>query len=102
MAEVSIWHVTGDAGFADAGSLGYLVRVSTRDGARRFVEYRETYPHPFERNVFEPLRVRGLSTRIEVLEGPMQGLGGCVLYAAALLWLVTAAAVGSFFAGPPG
>ncbi len=92
LSELSAWHVTGDAGFADANSLHYLVKVVREDGTARYLEFSEAYPHPFVRVVLEPLRAKGGSKELRIVRGPVQGLGGCVLYGAALLWCLVVAA----------
>ncbi len=96
LSELRAWHVTGDAGFADANSLHYLLRIVRVDGIARCFEHSEAYPHPFVRDVLEPLRARGLSEELRVVHGPVQGMGGCVLYGVALLWGLVVAAVASW------
>jgi hypothetical protein len=90
---LTTWQVTGDAGFADANTETYLVRVVLRDGTERRLVHRESYPHPFAAMVLAPLRSRGLALPLEVIAGPARGLGAVVIHGIALLWWVAATVV---------
>lgn len=93
--QATVHQVTGDAGFAHANSLCWLIRVVQRDGTSRCIEHAESFPHPFEREVLAPLRARGVCSGFDVLQGPGQGLAVVMLYGAALLWLLLACFIAS-------